>query len=243
MVGYVLHELERVAMAPPSLVKYLSEVSSLHRIAGHVDPVKDPFVQLVIPGHRAHALETAGGELELQRMPLPAAFILRVCDLGLATLNVLLLLQCAGLVLAFILFNRPGAAACMGRCDVSFTAHGLELQVVDFKLALRTGRERLTFTVPINVDPPRSTRSPRCCGWWFTPTTRRCVTPRPCCLPTRRSRPPNGGSGSPLVSPTPGCSACSPSFLPRHPSVAAIKATLCGAAPGRRRMLSACRCR
>ena len=155
MVGYVLHELERAALAPPSLVKYLSAVSSLHRLAGHGDPVKDPLVQLAVYGHRAHALEAAGGALALQRMPLPASFILRVCDLGLATPNALLRLQCAGLVLAFLVFNRPGAAACMRRCDVSFTAHGLELQIVDFKLALRTGRERLAFTIPIDTDPSK----------------------------------------------------------------------------------------
>ena len=155
MVGYILHELERGALAPPSLAKYLKAVSSLHRLAGHADPVKDPLVQLALYGHRAHALEAAGGELALQRMPLPAAFILRVCDLGLATPNALLRLQCSGLVLAFILFNRPGAAACMRRCDVRFITHGLELQVVDFQMALRTGRERLAFTVPIDVEPAK----------------------------------------------------------------------------------------
>ena len=155
MVGYVLHELKRGALAPPSLVKYLSAVSSLHTLAGHDDPVKDPLVQLAVYGFRAHALDAAGGELGLQRMPLPAAFILKVCDVGLSTPDTLLRLQCAGLTLAFVLFNRPGAAACMRRRDVSFTAHGLELQVVDFKMALRTGRERLAFTVPINTMPDK----------------------------------------------------------------------------------------
>lgn len=77
---------------------------------------------------------------------------MQLCDLSLSTPNVYLQLQCAGLVLGYVLFNRPGAAACMRRCDVAFTAHGMELQVVDFKLALRAGRERLAVTVPVDLD-------------------------------------------------------------------------------------------
>lgn len=125
-------------------------------MAGHSDPTKDKLVQLTLFGIRAYALERAGGELELQRMPLPAAYILKVCDLGLATPNVYLSLQCAGLVRGYVLFNRPGAAACMRRRDVRFTTNGLELQVVDLKMALRTGRERLAFTVPVDCNPAKT---------------------------------------------------------------------------------------
>lgn len=32
-------------------------------------------------------------------------------------------------------------------------AHGMELQIVDLKMALRTGRERLAFFVPVEVEP------------------------------------------------------------------------------------------
>jgi len=155
VIGYILYEMQRGQLAPPSLQKYLSAVASLHGVAGHEDPTKDRLVQLAIFGFRAHALERAGGELALQRLPLPAAYILQVCDLGLSTPDAHLQLQCAGLALGYVLFNRPGAAACMRRCDVAFTAHGLELQVVDFKMALRTGRERLSFTVPVDVDPAK----------------------------------------------------------------------------------------
>lgn len=152
LIGYILFELQRGALAPPSLSKYLSAVASLHRLAGHDDPTKDKLVQLAVYGFRAHALERAGGELALLRMPLPAAYILRVCDLGLSTPDAYLQLQCAGLVLGYVLFNRPGAAACMRRCDISFSAHGLEVQVVDFKMALRTGRERLAVNIPVDID-------------------------------------------------------------------------------------------
>lgn len=153
LVGYVLWEQQRGALSPPSLTKYLSAISSVHAIAGYADPAKHFLVKLAVYRYRAWALEEAGGELALQRMPLPASFIFQVCDVGLATPNALLRLQCAGLVLGFLLFNRPGAAACIRHKDVAFTRHGIELQIVDFKLALRTGRERHAFTVPINCDP------------------------------------------------------------------------------------------
>lgn len=101
---------------------------------------------------RADALARAGGEHPLQRIPLPASYMLRVCGLDLANPDAYLQLQCAGNVLGYILFKRPGSAACMRPCDVSFTELGLELQEVDFKVALRTGRERLAFTVPVDWD-------------------------------------------------------------------------------------------
>lgn len=95
VIGYVLYELQRGALAPPSLTKYLSAVASLHSLAGHADPTKDKLVQLAVYGFRAHALERAGGKLALLRMPLPAAHILEVCSLGLSTPGTFLQLQCA----------------------------------------------------------------------------------------------------------------------------------------------------
>lgn len=88
-------------------------------------------------------------------MPLPAAFILGVCDVGLSTPDVLLRVQCAGMVLGSLLFNRPGAAACTRQKDVAFTPNGMELQIIDFKLTLQTGRKRHAFTVPIDCNPAK----------------------------------------------------------------------------------------
>lgn len=155
VVGYVLYEQHRGALAPPSLEKYITAVASIHRIAAYEDPTKSFLVRLAIYGYRSWALKERGGELAMQRMPLPAAFILGVCDVGLSTPDVLLRVQCAGLVLGFLLFNLPGAAACMRHKDVAFTPNGMEVQIVDFKLALRTGRERHAFTVPIDCHPTK----------------------------------------------------------------------------------------
>lgn len=151
-------QLERGNLAPPSRSKSLSAVASLHRVAGHADPTKDKLMQLAIFGYRSHAVERAGGDLALQRMPLPADYILRVCALGFATPNAYLRLQCAGLVLGYVLFHRQGAAVCVRHCEVAVTSHGMELQTVDLKLALRTGRERLAFTVPLDVQPGKPDR-------------------------------------------------------------------------------------
>lgn len=153
VIGYVPYELERGKLAPPSLSKYLSAVASVLMLAGHANPTKDKLVQLAVYGFRATALERAGGELEPQRMPLLGDYIVRICELGLSTPNAYLSLQCAGLVPGYVLFNWPGAAACMRRCDISFTPGGMELQVVDFKMALRTGRMCLAFTVPCDWEP------------------------------------------------------------------------------------------
>jgi len=103
-------------------------------------------------GYQVHALEHAGWEQPLPRMPLPATYILRVCALGLSMPDTYLQLQCAGRVFTYVLLNRPLAAACMRRCEVTFTPVGMELQAVDFKLALRTGSERLAFTVPTDWE-------------------------------------------------------------------------------------------
>lgn len=105
-----------------------------------------------------HAPERAGGELSMQWMPLPADCVLRVGVLGLPTPSACLRLQCAELVLEDVLSNCPGAAACTRRCDVAFTAHGVELQIVDNTMAMRTGCERLACTVLVDVEPGKPDR-------------------------------------------------------------------------------------
>lgn len=95
LIGYILFELQSGALAPPSLSKYLSAVASLHKFAGQEDPTKYKLLQLAVNSFRAHALERAGGEIALLRMPLPAAYILQVWDLRLAMPDAYLQLQCA----------------------------------------------------------------------------------------------------------------------------------------------------
>lgn len=85
IITLMLYELERGAFAPPSLSKTLSAVVSLDRRARLEHPTKDTLVLLAVFGFRSYALEHGGGELELQRMPLPASEILRAYQQGLST--------------------------------------------------------------------------------------------------------------------------------------------------------------
>ena len=156
--GYILNEPRRGKLTPQALDKYLSAIATLHRLDGYADPTKDLVVRLAVFRFRSHALERAGCELALQRLPLPAAFSLRACLFGLSTPNAYRRLQCAGLVLSYVLLNRPGAAACMRRLDVDFTTDGMELQVVDFEMALRTGGDRPTFAVSTDWEPGKPDR-------------------------------------------------------------------------------------
>jgi len=149
IVGYILWEQQRSKLAPPSLDKYLSAVKAVHVLAGLPDPLAHYLVRLARFGFRATALARADG-LRPQRLPLPAAWLLAVMEFGLATPDTHLRIQAAGLTLAYLLFNRPGAAACVRAQDLLFTRTALEAQLADFKMAVRTGRERHTFSVPYN---------------------------------------------------------------------------------------------
>ena len=149
IIGYILWEQQRAKLAPASLDKYLSAVKAVHVVAGLPDPLSHYLVRLARLGFRATALARADG-LRPQRLPLPAAWLLAVVNFGLATPDAYLRIQAAGLVLAYLLFNRPGAAACIRAKDLLFTDAALEAQLVDFKMAVRTGRERHTYSVPYN---------------------------------------------------------------------------------------------
>lgn len=156
--GYVVYELEGHVLAPLYLSKYMYVVASLHSLAGHADPTEHELLQLDLFGYRSQALERACGELTMQWMPVPTDYILRVFILGNSNINAYVLRQCGGLVQGYVLFNRLGAAACIRRCDLAFTANGMELQFIEFKIALRTGRERLVLTAQVDVEPGHPNR-------------------------------------------------------------------------------------
>lgn len=82
IAGYILWEQQRRSLKHHSLQKCLSAVGSVHRVAGYDDPTSHFIVKLCVYGYRQWSLEEAGGELALQRLPLPASYILHVCDLG-----------------------------------------------------------------------------------------------------------------------------------------------------------------
>lgn len=149
VVEYIFRERQHGRLAPPSLDKYISAIKAVHAIAGLADPLARFLDQLSGLGSRAGALAFTG-TLRPQRLPLPATRLLSVGNYGLATSDDYIRIQFAGLCLAYILLNRPGAAACMLAQVLRITDVALEAQLVDYKMALRTGRNRHTLSVPFN---------------------------------------------------------------------------------------------
>jgi len=147
IVGYIAHETDRQAPAPKSLAKYLSTIRSIHALAGWPDPTRAHIVVLAAAGQKAvHAARV--GAQSRKRLPIPAEFIMQVPNVGLVTTDVELARRCGGLVWAYVLFNRPGAAADMRYRDFRVTAAGVECQVPFFKGGVSQGEERIATTVP-----------------------------------------------------------------------------------------------
>jgi len=150
IVGYVAFEHSRGALAPKSLAKYLSTIRTVHAMACHPDPTAAKVVSLAVAGHKAaHAARVDGQDLK--RLPIPANFIKRVLLVGVYTNDVELARRCCGLVWAYVLFNRPGAAADMRFKDFRVTAAGVECQVPSFKGGVRQGAARIAVVVPFSV--------------------------------------------------------------------------------------------
>eukprot|EP00168_Porphyra_purpurea_P002131 TRINITY_DN124_c0_g1_i4.p1 TRINITY_DN124_c0_g1~~TRINITY_DN124_c0_g1_i4.p1 ORF type:complete len:257 (-),score=28.79 TRINITY_DN124_c0_g1_i4:623-1303(-) len=61
----------------------------------------------------------------------------------------------AGLVLAFLMFNRPGAAAALRAADMVFTHQGLRVQQPFHKIETRT-RARSAFLIPVHPNGYRA---------------------------------------------------------------------------------------
>jgi len=123
-------------------------------MACHPDPTAAEVVLLAVAGHKAaHAARVDGQDRK--RLPIPAEFVKRVLLVGVYTKDVELARRCCGLVRAYVLFNRPGAAADMRFKDFRVTAAGIECQVRSFKGGVRQGAERIAVVVPFSVTNAR----------------------------------------------------------------------------------------
>jgi len=97
-------------------------------------------------GYRCQYTAAVGG-LPLVWGPLPAE-VMEGCMSLWPRADPLLRNTLAGTVLAFLLFNRPGAASHMRAMDVQPTPSGLEVQVLDYKMGVMKDGERIAYTVP-----------------------------------------------------------------------------------------------
>jgi len=153
IVGYIVYENKRKALAPNSLRKYFSTIRSIHALAGCPDPTAAHVVTLAVAGYKAVHAALVGSQSP-KWLPIPAEFITHVLYLGVGTPDIELSRSCGGLVWAYLLLNRPGAAAGMRYRDLRVTAAGVHCQVPFFKGGVRRDAERIATTVPYAAGHP-----------------------------------------------------------------------------------------
>lgn len=148
VVRYLGVYLTRKTAQPATVANYLTAISAVHRMAGLPSPTDDDLVHAAKLGYR-RLYVTAEGALPERRGPLPSAVIIDVIQLGLGTSDRSLERECAGLVLSFLMCNRPGAAANLRARDVRLVADGLEVQVPTYKMGILKQGDRIAFRVPV----------------------------------------------------------------------------------------------
>ena len=138
----------RGTVAHASLGTYLAPIDTVHELAGFALPSAHPVFSRLRKGYLRLRAAAAGG---MQRAvgALPAEIIFRGLRLAGAGATPEQRRVCAGLVLAFLMFNRPGAASAMRAADLHFTSAGLRVQQAFHKSEART-RARSAFLVPVH---------------------------------------------------------------------------------------------
>lgn len=148
VVCYMASLFETGTCQPDTIYSYLAAIRAVHRLAGLPPPTDDELVADAKVGCRRLHVQAEGALPEV-RGPLPPEAVVQFAALGLSTADDSLVRQCAGLVLAYLLFNRPGAAANMRAQDLRLTPSGLEAQVPVYKMGVLKRGSRLAFTIPL----------------------------------------------------------------------------------------------
>lgn len=148
VAGYVGWTHERGTVSADSMRTYLSPIDTVHALAGYEPPTAHPIFARLRKGYLRLTASSAG-EMPAYTGPLPAEIIHAALLLGAGKASTVQRRVCAGLVLAFLMFNRPGAAAELRAVDMRFSSRGLQVQQVFHKSEART-RARSAFLVPLN---------------------------------------------------------------------------------------------
>lgn len=148
VVCYMASLFESKTCQPDTINSYLAAVRAVHRLAGEPSPTDDALVADAKVGCRRLHVQ-AEGALPAVRGPLPPEAVLQLAHVGLATTSPDLQRKCAGLVLAFLMFNRPGAAANMRAMDLRLLHGGFQAQVPVYKMGVLKRGARLAFTIPV----------------------------------------------------------------------------------------------
>jgi len=148
VAGYVGWLHARGTVAHGSLSGYLAPLDTLHELAGYEPPTRNPIFQRLRKGYQR--LQAASvGSMPAVIGPLPAAVMDRALKLATTDPTAAQRRTCAGLLTAFLMFNRPGAAAAMRAVDCVFGPEGLHVQQAFHKSETRTG-SRVAFTIPVH---------------------------------------------------------------------------------------------
>lgn len=150
IVRYMGSYLAAGAVQPDTLYGYLAAVKAVHRVAVHPSPTDDADVADARVGFRRLHVQVAGA-LPEQRGPLPPEVVLDFAHLGLSTTDATIQRECAGVVLGYLMCNRPGAAANLRARDLHLTGAGFRVQIPVYKMGVLKRGERVAFLIP--TDP------------------------------------------------------------------------------------------
>lgn len=148
VVRYMASLFDKGTCAPDTVGSYLAAIRAVHRVAGLPSPTDDPLVADARVGYRRLHTDAAG-ELPEVRGPLPPEAVTELAAIGLDTTDPARRRECAGLVLAYLMFNRPGAAANLRARDLLLTPIGFQAQVPVYKMGVLKRGSRLAFTIPV----------------------------------------------------------------------------------------------
>eukprot|EP00168_Porphyra_purpurea_P020480 TRINITY_DN863_c0_g1_i8.p1 TRINITY_DN863_c0_g1~~TRINITY_DN863_c0_g1_i8.p1 ORF type:complete len:496 (-),score=36.89 TRINITY_DN863_c0_g1_i8:1016-2503(-) len=157
IVRYIGTYLLSGSVVPDTMANYLAAIRSVHLTAGVPTPTDDALVKAAQLGFRRLHV-TNEGALPERRGPLPAAVVQAAAALGLATADESLRRECAGVILAFLMCNRPGAAANLRARDLQLTPAGFRVQVPLYKMGILKQGERIAFLIPLAEGGGRRTR-------------------------------------------------------------------------------------
>lgn len=148
VVRYMASLYDGGTCAPDTVGSYLAAIWAVHRVAGLPSPTDDPLVADARVGYRRLHTDAAGGLPEV-RGPLPPEAVTEPTAIGMATSDAARRRECAGLVLAFLMFNRPWAADNMRARDLRLSPAGFQVQVPVYKMGVLKRGARLAFTIPV----------------------------------------------------------------------------------------------
>eukprot|EP00170_Pyropia_yezoensis_P004650 contig_18948_g4663 len=147
VAGYLGWIHAQGTVAPGSLSTYPAPIDTVHELAGYPAPTGNPIFCRLRKGYLRLDAARAGGMPKVIG-PLPAEVMARVSALATGAPTPEQRWVFAGLLLAYIMFNRPGAAAARRAIDCLFTPTGLQVQLVFHQSEGRT-ESRAAFRIPV----------------------------------------------------------------------------------------------